>query len=94
MHNEPARIFAFIKPGKRDRYLEILSNPRQRRKFTNQLAHITDFDPRYRLPIPGRKLFAENIARELQQRHCPAVVYILSEDPTLDQKEKSQSGEI
>jgi hypothetical protein len=40
---------------KRDRYREILSNPRLRHKFTRQLAHFTDFDPKYRLSIPSNK---------------------------------------
>ena len=73
--------------GKRDRYREIVANPRLRHKFTHQLAHFTDFDPRYRLPIPGNKLFVGNIAIELQKRHSPNVVFAISEDPALDQKE-------
>jgi hypothetical protein len=87
VHDELLRIMAFIKPGKRDRYREILSNPRHRHKFTNLLAHFADFDAKCRLPIPSSKLFVDNIARELQKRQCPKVVYAISEDPSLDQKE-------
>lgn len=87
MHNEQAFIAAFVKRSKRDRYREILCNPRLRHKFTNQLAHFTDFDPKYRLPIPSNKLFANNIAAELQRRHSPNIVLAISEDPALDQKE-------
>jgi hypothetical protein len=87
VHYEHALIAAFVKRGKRDRYREILSNPRLRHKFTSELAHFTDFDPKYRLPIPSNKLFVDNIARELQKRHSPNVVFAISEDPTLDQKE-------
>jgi hypothetical protein len=87
MHNEHALIAAFVKRSKRDRYREILSNPRLRHKFTNQLAHFTDFDPKYRLPIPSNKLFVDNIARELGKRHSPNMVFAISEDPALDQKE-------
>jgi len=76
-----------VKRNKRERYREILSNPRLRHKFTSQLAHFTDFDPEYRLPIPSNKLFAENIAIELKKRHCPNIVFAISEDPALDQKE-------
>lgn len=76
-----------MKRGKRDRYREILSNPRLRHKFTNQLAHFTDFDPKYRLPIPSSKLFVDNIVIELQRRHTPTIVFAISEDPALDQKE-------
>jgi hypothetical protein len=80
-------IAAFVKRSKRDRYREILANPRLRRKFTDQLAHFTDFDPRYRLAIPSNKLFVENIAVELQKRHSPKIVFAISEDPGLDQRE-------
>jgi hypothetical protein len=87
VHVEHSLIGAFVKRSKRDRYREILSNPRLRRKFTDQLAHFTDFDPKYRLPIPSDKLFVDNIARELQKRNSPNIVYVISEDPALDQKE-------
>lgn len=87
VYNEHALIAAFVKRGKRDRYREILSNPRLRHKFTNQLAHFTDFDPKYRLSIPSNELFAENIAVMLQKRHSPKIVFAISEDLALDQKE-------
>ena len=87
VHNEHALIAAFVKRSKRDRYRQILSNPRQRRKFTDQLAHFTDFDPKYRLPIPSDKLFVDNIVIELQKRYSPTIVFAISENPALDQKE-------
>lgn len=87
MQSEQALIAAFVKRNKRDRYREILSNPRLRHKFTNQLAHFTDFDPKFRLPIPSNKLFVENITIELKKRHSPNIVFAISEDPALDQKE-------
>jgi hypothetical protein len=85
--NEDALIGAFVKRNKRDRYREILSNPRLRHKFTKLLAHFTDFDPKYRLPIASDKLYVDNIARELKKRHCPSLVYTISEDPRIDQTE-------
>jgi hypothetical protein len=87
VHNEDALIGAFVKRNKRDRYREIVSNPRHRHKFTKLLAHFTDFDPKYRLPIASDKLFVDNVARELQKRHCPNIVYAISEDPRIDQTE-------
>jgi hypothetical protein len=87
VHNEHSLIAAFVKRGKRDRYRDMLSSPRLRHKFTDQLAHFTDFDPKYRLPISSNKLFVDNIAFELQKRHSPSIVFAISEDPTLDQKE-------
>lgn len=87
MHNELSLIAAFVNRNKRDRYREFVSNPRLRHKFTNQLAHFADFDPKYRLSIPSNSLFADNIARELRKRHSPNIVFAISEDPALDQKE-------
>ncbi len=87
MYNEQALIAAFVKRSKRDRYREILSNPRLRHKFTSQLAHFSDFDPKYRLAIPSSKLFVDNITRELRKRHSPGIVFAISEDPALDQQE-------
>ena len=87
MHNEQALIAAFVKRSKRDRYREILSNPCLRDKFTSQLAHLKDFDAKYRLSIPSDKLFVENTTVELQRRHSPNIIFAISEDPTLDQKE-------
>ncbi len=84
---EHSLIGAFVRRGKRDRYREILSDPSLRHKFTHQLAHFTDFDPKYRLPIPSDRLFVDNIALELRKRHSPNTVYAISEDPALDQKE-------
>ena len=78
---------AFEKSSKRVRYRQILSNPRLRHKFVNQPAHFADFDPRYRVPIPSSKLLVENIAIELQKRRSPSIVFAMTEDPTLDQKE-------
>ena len=87
MHNEHSLIAAFVTRNKRDRYREFVSNPRSRHKFTHQLAHFTDFDPKYRLSILSNSLFVENIVRELQKRHSPNFVFAISEDPALDQKE-------
>jgi hypothetical protein len=87
VHNEQSFIAAFVSRSKRDRYREILSKPRHRRKFTERLAHFKDFDPKYRLPFPSEKLFPTNIAAELRRRHSPNIVFAISEDPSLDGKE-------
>jgi hypothetical protein len=87
VHNELALVAAFVKSNKRDRYREILANPRQRHKFTNQLPHFADFDPKFRVPIPSSRHSADKIAIELQQRHSPDVVFVISEYSALDEKE-------
>jgi hypothetical protein len=91
---EHAFVRAFVNRSKRDRYREILSNPRLRHKFTHRLGHFTEFDPRYRLPFPSDRLFVDTIARELRKRHCPNIVYAISEDPALDQRELPLIGAL
>jgi hypothetical protein len=87
VHNELSLIAAFVNRNRRDRYRDFVSNPRLRHKFTHQLAQFSDFNPKYRLPIPSNSLFADNIASELQKRHSPPIVFAISENPALDQKE-------
>jgi hypothetical protein len=87
VHIELALIAAFVKRSKRERYREMLSNPRLRHRFTRQLAHFTDFDSTYRVSIPSNRLFAENIHLELQRRHSPNIVFAVSEDPAIDPRE-------
>jgi hypothetical protein len=87
MRDEYALIGVFFRRSKRERYFEMLSNPRRRKKFVDQLGHFGDFDPAYRLPIPSKKLHAWNIRAELEFRRSPDSVYAISEDPALDQKE-------
>ena len=48
VHDEHSLMAAFEKSSKRVRYRQILSNPRLRHKFTTQLAHFADFDPKTR----------------------------------------------
>jgi hypothetical protein len=85
VYHEHALISAFVQRARRERYLEIVSKPALRHKFTNRLAHFTDFDPKYRVAID--KPFPDHIARELHRRHSPQIVFGISEDRALDQKE-------
>jgi hypothetical protein len=87
MQHETSLIASFVNRNKRHRYREFVSDPRTRHRFVRQLAHFADFDPKYRLPFPSKSLFVESIARELQRRHSPSVVFAISEDPALDQKD-------
>src|SRR5215468_5687267 len=65
----------------------MLTEPRLRHKFVDLLAHFADFDSKYRVPIPSNKLLADKIVFELQKRHSPRIVYAISEDRALDQRQ-------
>jgi hypothetical protein len=87
VQHEASLINAFVKHNKRERYLEMVSNPRLRHKFISTLAHFSDFDSQYRASIPSNKLHAANIALELQRRRSPGIVFAISENSALDQRE-------
>jgi hypothetical protein len=87
VHIDRALISAFIKRSKRDRYREILADPRLHHEFTRQLAHFRDFDPKYRVEIPGGKSSVEYIAKELKKRHSPDIVLAISENSKVDQQD-------
>jgi len=83
-----AGIVEFVKPAKRDCYREMLTVPRLRHKFVGLLAHFADFDAKYRVPISSDKLGADKIAFELEKRHSPRIVYAVSENSSLHQKQR------
>jgi hypothetical protein len=87
VQHEASLINAFVKHNKRERYLEMVGNPRLRHKFISTLAHFSDFDSQYRASIPSNKLHAANIALELQRRRSPNIVFAISENSALDQRE-------
>jgi hypothetical protein len=87
VRDERSLITAFIHRRKRDRYGEMLSNPKSRAKFIRLLAHFGDFDSKYRVPLPGYKHFADRVLVELEKRQSAKIAYVISEDPRLDQKE-------
>ncbi|HEY4354721.1 MAG TPA: hypothetical protein VGN16_03160 [Acidobacteriaceae bacterium] len=87
MQHEIAFVDRFVTKNKRDRYRKFLLNASLRRKFISELAHFKHFDSRYRVPLLSQKLFVENIMVELQKRHSPNTIFVISEDPRLDRQE-------
>lgn len=85
--HELALVARFVLSKKRDRYRELVCDPRQRHRFISKLSHFADFDFRYRIPIASGRLFAGNTAGELKRRRSPDRVFVISEDPALDQQE-------
>jgi hypothetical protein len=74
---EELLIRAFLVPEKRERFVELLANPKRRAKATAALAHFRDLDPRWVVPLPSDQQQAESIERALRGRgagdHCHAV---------------------
>jgi hypothetical protein len=51
--HEEATIRAFVAPRKRDRFLQLLANPKRRGRALNELDHFTGWDERYVEALPS-----------------------------------------
>jgi hypothetical protein len=87
MNHEQELIKAFIVPSKRQRYLDLVSKPKTRKKFLLELAHFKSLDSRYFLAIPASKQHPEDIAEILTQKGAPSLCWVTSEARRLDGKE-------
>jgi hypothetical protein len=96
--HEAATIKAFIDPTKRARLLAFLSNPKQRIKFTRDLAHFRWIDARFAHPVswnpdPKSKLWErgvrgiDNIYLTLKSKGAGETCWVISENAALDCRE-------
>jgi hypothetical protein len=79
-------ILGFIAPERRDRYRQLLSTARGRRKVTDALRHFRHFDTRCIVPLRPSGQSAGAIADRLQDDGAPGECYILSDSSDLDDK--------
>lgn len=77
-------IARFFLPARRERYEEMISHPKKRRKFLLELAHLNSLDPRCVVPLDPKKLFPEQIAAILTTKGAPADCWVTSEDGRRD----------
>lgn len=87
VNHEEQLIKAFLVPTKRERYLEMIANPKKRKKFLLELAHFKALDPRYSFAVPKVEHTAEQIAASLTGKGAPPSCWVTSEDSDLDGKE-------
>ena len=87
MNHEEDLIKAFFVPTKRERYLEMIANPRKRKKFLLELSHFKALDPRYCFAVPKVEHTAEQIAAFLTRKGATPSCWVTSEDSDLDGKE-------
>jgi len=83
---EKALVESFFLPAKRDRYLELIRNPKGRGKLLSSLPHCKDLDPRTTLPIQPNQQNASSIEQILIGLGALATCYLVSEDRELDGK--------
>jgi hypothetical protein len=87
VNHEEELIKAFFVPTKRERYLEMIANPRKRKKFLLGLSHFKALDPRYCFAVPKVEHTAEQIAAFLIRKGATPSCWVTSEDSDLDGKE-------
>lgn len=84
MRHEYQTIRSFVSRQKRARYLEFISDPATRTKFTHALAHFRDVDARCKFPIPPSKQNPKEIQRILAAKGAFGLCYLITEHPELD----------
>jgi hypothetical protein len=84
---EEALIQAFVRPDRRQRLLELLTNSNGRRKLRESLAHFRDLDPRFAQRVPASKQHAPDIEAILREKGAPDLCHVLSESEKLDGRE-------
>lgn len=93
--HEQGVIRAFVQQDKQERFLGFLANPKNRKKFTESLAHFRWFDQRFAAPIqwkvdPKLKLWdrhvqgIESIYRLLKSKGAGPTCWAISEDTEID----------
>jgi hypothetical protein len=96
--HEQGAIRAFVLRDKQVRFLDFLANPKNRKKFTESLAHFRWFDQRFATRIvwkvdPKLKLWEghlqgiENIYRLLKSKGVGLTCWVISEDSEIDGRE-------
>ncbi len=86
---EEATIRAFIVRERRERFLELLPNPKKRKKITDSLAHANPawFDARFVKTIPPSESGADGIAKLLHAHGAGKTCWAISEDSRFDGRE-------
>ena len=86
MTEEAALINSFVVKSKRQRLTELLATSKRRRQATTTLAHFSDFDARWVIPIPNDQHNPAAVERDLRSRGAGDTCHVISEASELDGK--------
>ncbi len=75
--HEDALFRVFIVPGRRDRFLKLLSSPKSRGKLLSQLPHLYDLDSRFAHRIPPGDQTVDRIYRLLKEKGAPNTCHVM-----------------
>jgi hypothetical protein len=93
--HEQGIVKAFIVRSRKERFSSFLSSPKNREKFTKELAHFRWFDARFASAVPWKvdpklKLWdrhvqgIDNVSRLLKSKGAGQTCWIISKDSKLD----------
>lgn len=93
--HEQATVKAFVVRGRQERFSSFLLSPKNRKKFTQELAHFRWFDDRFATTVswkvdPSLKLWdrhlqgIENVSRLLRSKGAGQTCWVISEDSKID----------
>lgn len=87
MNHEEAAVNAFIRPTRRERYLERLRIPKKRAKFRAELAHFKAWNPKFVVAIPPSQHNLSSILKLLTEKGAGSKCWVVSERREMDGQE-------
>ena len=94
MNHEKLLIESFINIRQKERFLTLLSNPKNRHKLVAYFDHEVELDSRYALKIPSNQSSLEDIKRILLAKGAGNSCYVFSADSRIDGKELKLSDAL
>jgi hypothetical protein len=86
--HERETVRAFIQKPRQERVLLLLSNPKRRRKFTDELAHFKWLDEQFAHVIPPTMAHtAAEIIALLRKNGAGPTVWVIAENRSIDARE-------
>jgi hypothetical protein len=85
--NHEESVVTILPSQCRERYLEIVRDPKKRRKLINELAHFKKLSPQFIVPIAPNQQHAPQLMHLLRSKGAPAKWWVISEDRNLDSRE-------
>ncbi len=86
--HERETVRAFIQKPRQERLLLLLSNPKRRREFTDELAHFKWLDEQFAHVIPPTTAHtAAEIVALLRKKGAGPKVWVISENRSIDGRE-------
>ncbi len=84
---EDAFVRAFIVPEKRERYRQLLADPKRRKRLLGALYHTLDAIPARMFPIASRDHSTETVVRLLTQKGAGLTCCLISPERDIDRRE-------